>query len=268
VEVRARDDAGRALAGARVTARYAVTPLAGVPPEAEAVEARSRVVADAEGTARVPVPATGRARVLVERDGRAPAAVDLGPSDGSAPVEVVLAAGLRIPVRVVGLDGMALAGARVIGRAVVGSQSVERESKTGSDGRASVGTFGPGPVEVYAHAPGRAWAVLTVEASAAMATAELRLAPGYGLRLVVEDPLGLPLEGVHAVATTEDDGPPDVVPPGAAAWRTDASGVLVATDLPDRPYRIRLSLPGRVDEVIRGVRPGHATYFATLAKAP
>jgi hypothetical protein len=80
----------------------------------------------------------------------------------------------------------------------------------------------------------------------------------------VESPLGAPLAQVRVTASPADDRPADVLPPEPPAWRTGPDGTLVIEDLPLRPYRLHLALPGRAEETLHDVRPGAVTYFATL----
>jgi hypothetical protein len=100
-----------------------------------------------------------------------------------------------------------------------------------------------------------------------MATVTLALEAGHGLRLVVEDPYGVPLSGVrvHSVARAEQDaGVPAAEGPDGRPWETNENGVLEVEDLPDRPIDLHLAKPGYADETVARVRPGAATWFATL----
>ena len=92
----------------------------------------------------------------------------------------------------------------------------------------------------------------------------MTLRPGLPLRLVVESPLGLPLAGVWVRITPEEDDAVEVVGPDARPRRTREDGTLVLLDLPDRAWRVQLSLPGHADAVLHDVRPGPAVHFVTL----
>jgi hypothetical protein len=169
-----------------------------------------------------------------------------------------------VPVQVLDARGREIRDADIVARAVVGGARVSTRARTDAGGRARVGPVPAGPVEVFAHAPGRAWSGDKIEARPAMGTVEIRLLPGAPLRLVVESPLGAPLAGVHVTASPEDGKPADVLPPEPPAWRTGPDGALLVEDLPLRPYRLHLALPGHADATLRDVRPGLVTYFATL----
>ena len=64
-----------------------------------------------------------------------------------------------------------------------------------------------------------------------------------------------------------EEGRAEAVGPDERPWRTDAHGMLVVEDLPDREMDLYLSRPGFSDEVLGRVRPGSATVFATLVPA-
>ena len=87
------------------------------------------------------------------------------------------------------------------------------------------------------------------------------------LRLVVEDPWGVPVEGVRVRSAARPggaEGRAEAVGPDDRPWRTDDHGMLVVEDLPDRDLDLYLTKPGYVDEVLARVRPGAATVFTTL----
>ncbi|MHC5012282.1 MAG: carboxypeptidase regulatory-like domain-containing protein [Planctomycetota bacterium] len=260
VEVRATDHAGRDLPGVRLTARYDGVPPAGTTATEVGPEPLQVLASAAD---RIPVPDGSEAAVLVEAEGAAPAVLHVGVDYPPGIRTITLEEGVTLEVAVVDESQRPLEGARVIVVAAPGRFRVEREATTDAGGRAVLGDLPQGPVEVYAHAPGRAWARATVVAGAGESP-RLVLEEGAVLRLVVESPLGVPLEGVRVVATPEDDGLPDVVPPAARPWRTDERGILVVEDLRRRAYRLRLSRPGHADATLRRVRPGPVVHFATL----
>jgi hypothetical protein len=264
VEVVVRGADGRPRAGAVVTARYVSAHPSFAVEGREPLEAGSRVEADGEGRARVVVPEQETSRILVEAPGAAPVARTLTEADGSAPVEVVLEAGLTLPVRVVDANGKALRDATVLAATGVDGLAVERRATTDREGRAQVGPLPEGAVELYAHAPGHAWSATSVEAASASGTVEIRLQPAQPLRLVVESPDGTPLSGVRVRVVPEGDETPLVVPPTSSPWRTDVRGVLLLPDLPERAYTLRLHLSGHESAVLRGLRPGGTTWFATM----
>lgn len=262
IELVLRDAAGTTVpAGAAVVRTSAV---GGAAPERERTGVETRVAADAQGRLAVHVPEGVEAQIVVEAPGRAPIALRVDPGDGPGTRELTATAGIAVPVQVLDLRGRPVRDAEVVARCVVEGVRITTRATTDAEGRARVGTVPPGPVEILAHAAGRAWSGAAVEAAPAMATVPLRLAPGGTLRLVVETPIGAPLAGVHVDATPEDEGGADVQPPEPPVWRTRPDGALVIEDLPLRPYRLRLSLPGHVEETLHDVRPGAVVYFATL----
>ena len=90
--------------------------------------------------------------------------------------------------------------------------------------------------------------------------------PGHPLRLVVEDPRGVPLSGVAVRSAPQADvaGAPDPADPSGRPFTTDEHGVLSVPDLPDRAVDLYLSKPGYADEVVPHVVPGPTTWFATM----
>jgi hypothetical protein len=258
VAVRALDEHGRPLPGAEVTVRYdarASAPL----PEPQALEP---ILVEHRGRGSIALPAGRAATVLVEAPGREPVAVDVPEGRAHEPLAVTLPPAAPLEVRVVGADGAPLPRATVKAFATSGGVGVLREARTDAEGRARVDGLPPPPFEVFAVAPGHAWAVLPV--SAAGGPVEVRLARGGPLRLVVEDPLGLPLAGARVWADPSSPGPADVLPPDASPWRTDARGTLVAGPLSDRPYDVHVALEGHGRVTLRRVTPGEAVHFVTL----
>jgi hypothetical protein len=215
----------------------------------------------------IPLPEGAPATLLVGAEGRAPVVKRLTAADGSAPVEVILERGIPIRVRVTDEGGTPVPEARVVVEASVEGVQHVVGGTTGPDGTAVVGHFAAGPVEVYASAPGFAWGRARGEALSAGPAIEVRLSPGRPLRLVVESPDGRPLEGVR-VHLTPSEGPPDASPPIEEPLWTDARGAAEVPALPDRPYVVRLSLPGHSTATLRQVRPGEAVWFATLVPLP
>ncbi len=255
---------GRGVAGRAATVRLAGA-AGGAAPEREAAGREQRVRPGADGTLAVAVPDGQAATVVVEAEGLAPAVLEVAPGDTAGSRELTLEPGVRVPVEVLDVRGRPVREAEVVGYAEVGGVLVEVRARTDAEGRTRLPPLPAGAVELYAKSPGKAWNGLSVTASPAMGTQELRLLPGAALRLVVESPLGAPLAGVHVLLTPADDGAPDRRPP-QSPWRTDAQGVLIVEDLPLRPYRVGLALPGHVEETLFDVRPGAVTYFATLVE--
>ena len=112
-----------------------------------------------------------------------------------------------------------------------------------------------------------AWASTTVEAKEDMPPVELSLPAGKTLHVIVEDPDGVPVGGVAVRAVPRTDvasGVPDAADPDSKPWLTDANGILVVPDLPDRELDLYLTNAGFAEQVLRRVRPGSAAYFATL----
>jgi len=263
VRVRLRDGRGKPVADKPVRAWTAATP--GIDGESP-TRLESAATTDATGEASLYVPAAGAVTLRVDAAGHAPVERTFVESDGNDVLEWVLDAPLTVPLRVVDEKGAPLVGARWHARATLGSGRLEREGVTGPDGRVDAGPFPPGEVEVFAAAPGRAWGRAAVTARAAMGTVEMRLEPGAGLRLVVEDPLGIPLQGVRVEWSPADGGPPLVEAPAAGAPVTDERGGLVLAHLPLRPLRLRLLREGFRPERIEDVHPGAVTLFTTLVR--
>jgi hypothetical protein len=109
-----------------------------------------------------------------------------------------------------------------------------------------------------------AWSAKPATVAPDAGAVELRLQPGYPLRLVVESTLGLPLAGVRVHAASVDDDAMDVVPPDAEPTLTQADGTVVLRDLPERAYRVRFSHPDYEEVLIPRVRPGPGVHFVTM----
>lgn len=258
VEVRVRDNDAQRLPGGKVRAHY-IPELLG-PPEhhpAEPLEVAVDVGTD------VPLPAGAPARLLVEADASAPRAIHVAPDDEPSR-EVRLAPGIPVTVHVVDADGEPVEGAEVVIHASPDGLRVVRRGRTLAEGRAKVRDLPAGPVEVYAHAPGLAWAVVATDVKRGSAPVEVTLAPGQPIRLVTETALGLPLGGVRVRTTPEANDAVEVVGPDALPRRTREDGTLVLPDLPDGRWRVQLSVPGYGDVVLHDVRPGPAIHFVTM----
>ncbi len=212
----------------------------------------------------------GRAtEVVVEPTDAAPVGVSVA-ADTSGPVTAPLAAGVELVIRVATADGKPVAGANVVALARAGKATVRRRALTGDDGTATLPPVAEGRLEVYAHRAGFAWAVVTVDARPGGGETRLVLSPGHRLRLVVEDPDGLPLAGVAVRSVARADtaaGAPDPMDPDGLPWTTDADGVLRVEDLPDREVDLYLGRAGYGEEIVARVRPGATTWFATLVRA-
>jgi hypothetical protein len=264
LELSVRGTDGKPASAPTVRARF---DAGAAPGEQEAAGVESVRAGDGPGRVDVVVPREGAALLVVSAAQHAPRAVQVGPGDSAGARDVVLERGLTVPVLVEDAHGRPLAGARVVARCLVGGVAVLAEHATGPDGRVRAGPVPPGPVEILAHARGKAWAATDAEATGAMGTVRVRLEAGAALRLVVHDPLGAPLAGVRVTALAEEGAAPDAQPPEGRRWTTDASGALVLDDLAVRSYRLRLSLAGHADEELHGVLPGAVTHLATLVPA-
>ena len=106
-------------------------------------------------------------------------------------------------------------------------------------------------------APGLSSGRIRIGAALAAAGIELGLAALLvaGLAVSLSAPRG---GGTGAApAPTDPDAPP---------WTTDANGVLAVDGLPSAPLDLYLHRDGYQDEVLGDVRPGEATWFATLVR--
>ncbi len=265
LELRVAAPEGGAAGRASVSVRWAPEHVL-EPREADLVTVKAPLGPD--GTATVPVPAGRAAELIVEPEDAAPVGQSL-PAEATGPVGVSLAAGVALPVRVETVDGKPVSGAQVVALARAGKATVRRRARTGDDGTATLPPVGEGRLEVYAHRPGFSWSVATVDARPGAGPVRLVLAPGKRLRLVVEDPEGLPLAGVAVRAVARADaaaGTPDPMDPEGRPWTTDADGILFVEDLPDREVDLYLGLAGYQEEVVARVRPGATTWFATLVR--
>ena len=257
-EVRVRDNDAQRLPGGHVQAHY-LPDLLG-PPEHHPAEPLEVAVDVGTG---VPLPVGTPARLLVEAAASAPRAIHVRPQD-EASREVRLDPGIPLAVRITDEAGAPVAGAEVVVHASPAGLRIVRRGRTLEDGRATLRDLPAGPIEIYARAPGLAWSVMAATAARGGEPVTLTLAPGRAIRLVVESPLGLPLGGVRVRTTPAEDGAVEVVGPDATPRRTQEDGTLVLADLPDRPWRLRLSLPGYEEAVLHDVRPGPGVHFVTL----
>ncbi len=265
VEVIVSSPTGPAALRVPVAVRWAPE---GVREPLDADTVTARVLTDKDGRARVPVPAGRAVEILVEPEGAAPTGRTIS-ADAKEPVPIALAAGVPLRVRVETADGKPVVGANVVALARAGNATVRRRALTSEDGTATLPPVGEGRLEVYAHRPGFSWAVATVDARPGAGPTRLVLSPGRRLSLVVEDPDGLPLGGVAVRSVARADasaGAPDPMDPDGAPWTTDADGVLVVEDLPDREMDLYLGRAGHEEEVLARVRPGATTWFATLVR--
>ena len=264
--VSVRDPQGRPVADAIVRATYRTTASASG--EDEPVGRARSVRTDARGRAHVAVPVMSSYDVVIEPPNGAPLVRRFPRGDGTAPFQVVTQPGVFVPIRVVGPGGAALAKAQVVARASMAETRITRTATTDDRGRAALGPFPEGPLEIFAKADGHAWAGRVETAVGAMGTVTLTCPIGYDLRIVVADPFGLPLEGVRAEVTAGDGGRPLVTSPLPEAWHTDAQGILHIPGLPNRTYDVTLTREGYGVEKLRGLQPGATTSFATLVRTP
>lgn len=267
--VRVRDAQGAPVAGSRVEARWAADAAA---EPADPAHLAVNGVTDADGRVVLPVPTDREVVVVAEGDGRAPATGRVARGDAAATADLALAPAGRARVVVRDADGRPAAAARVVAVVRVGDAEVRRSAATDGDGVAVLGGLPVGRVDVRAHAPGHAWSAVDVEARADAETrAEVRLARGARLHLVVEDPDGVPLAGV-AVRSVERPDASGATPPPAdpdrGPWVTDVNGTLVVDDLPPRTLDLFLHRDGYVDEAVADVTPGRTLLYATLVPAP
>jgi hypothetical protein len=264
LEVRVADAAGTPVASAEVTARYAP----GDDPESQDAGVLSTAArTDADGRARVAVPTDRPVDLRVLAKGSAPAGLRVAP-DAPTATDVTVEPGLSLTVRVEDARGAAVADARVLCVARAGTSEVRIEARTGRDGTATLPPVGAGRVEVLAHATGFAWGGAVAEAKAASEPVRIVLPAGERLHLVVEDPWGVPLDGVRVESAPRPSPAgqsPDPSDPDAAPWRTDAHGVLEVLDQPVREVTLFLHKDGYESETLRGVVPGDATWYATLS---
>jgi hypothetical protein len=198
--VRVRDPRGAPAAGARVEATW--TAEAGAEP-ADLTRLSVTGTTDAAGEVVLPVPKDREVTVVAEAAGAAPATDRVAIGDEAARRALALAPAGRVTVEVRDADGRPAPSARVVAIVRVGDAQVRRQATTDADGRAALEDLPVGRVDVHAHVAGHAWRAvdLTTRAGADV-RAEVRLARGARLHLVVEDPDGVPLAGV-AVRSVE-----------------------------------------------------------------
>jgi len=266
LRVRVRSVDGAVLSGVHLSQRCRTWPQAGAESEPEHDFGASRSRED--GSSEMLVPRGRPFTLLVQTPGQAPMARRFAAGDANEPLEFIAQPGLQIPVRVLDPGGRPFEGASVLARASLEGMRILRADTTDAGGRASVGPFAPGPVEVFARGPGHAWAAAVAEATDAMATLNLRLERGYPLSLVIEDPAGHPLAGVDVEVHPTGGGLPLASPPRAPQRRSPSDGTLLLPALPNRLYDVTLTLPGHRIERLRRVRPGAVTYYATLLRDP
>ena len=260
------DDAGRPISGAAVTVRFA----AGSTSERDGDRPIERIVrTDAQGRVELSLPLDRDADLRVDAtpfasEGRR---VERGVAASDAPIEVRLSRGTEVRVAVRDALGAPVVGASVLVMSAAGRTTARRETTTDATGAATVAGVAPGRIEIVVHRAGFAWASWTGVASPDAAPVGIALAPGKRLALVVEDPDGVPLARVAVRSVPRPDagsGVPDAWDPDGAAWETDENGVLTIDDLADREIDVYLAKAGYLDEIVAKVRPGAATWFATL----
>jgi len=262
INVRVRDPMGRRIEHVRT--HLDVQTYEG--PQAED-EPRGGAVQDTlrEG-APLLVARGARVRLRVDAPGAVPMVRSLTPIDGTDDLAFVAVPGIRIPVRVLDRAGHALSGAEVVARTSVEGERIRVSARTDAEGRAYLGPFGAGPVEVFAASEGRVPAALVAQASAAMGTLTFRLHPGAPLRIVVEDPFGRALQGVGIEIVPTGGKPPLVVPPGTPPRETDGQGLWTLKGVPAGDYDVTLTLTNHAPQTLRRVHPGAVTWFATLIR--
>ncbi len=260
-DVRAADLGHHALsAGLHVEVRY--VPPAGSDAPLPLEEPTPVTVRPSPDDVRVPDGTS--AEVLVEADYSAPTVVRIEGREAGGRRVALLPPGARANVHVVDESGKPVVRAEVIVRGVTDGVSWRREATSDAAGVADVRDLPPGGVEVFAHTEGSAWAAATYDVGADAPPPTLRLARGLPLRLVVEDPGGLPLQGAR-VLVERQGGLRWVADPDALPARTDENGGLVLPDLPAGAYEVVLTLAGYRASRADGLEPGDAVHFLTLA---
>jgi len=268
--LRVTDETGAAVAGAEVRARFA---SAASPERETASPLEVLATTDVDGRAVVRLPADRDADVLVEAKDLVVEGLHLTASDAApaAPLEVRIARGIEVRVDVRDEKGAPVAGADVLALSAADRSTARRHATSDARGAASIAGLRPGRVELLAHRAGLAWTAVTTSAAPGAPPVVVTLKAGKRLALVVEDPSGVPLPGVAVRSVARADaasGVPDPSDPDAAPWETDAHGVLLVDDLPDREFDLYLTKAGHGEEIVARVRPGGATWYATLVPTP
>lgn len=263
VTVHVRNEAGETVKTARAIIEVDTHDGPGAEDEPRSSDAPAIQAGD-DGRLRFVIPAGGRTRLLVQAPGAAPIVRTLTALDGTDTLEFVAQAGIRVPVQVFGADGKPLAKARVVARTSMEGMRIQRSALTDANGRALVGPFAEGSIELFAGATGHAAAGQVADAAPAMGTIPLHLVRGFPLRVVVADPYGRALAGVDVELTSRGGAAPVVRMPSMDEQVTGADGTLTVHGLPDHLYDVALTLPGYGTQTLRKIRPGAVTYYATL----
>ncbi len=268
--VRVTDESGAPVEGAVVTARFAAGPS---PESGAGAPLETGATTDAAGRAVLALPADRDADVVVEAKDLVVAGLRLSPkpADAAAAVEVRTPRGADVRVEVRDAKGLPVAGADVLALFAADRSTARRRATTDASGAATVVGVREGRVEILVHRAGFAWASASTTAAPGAAAVAVELKAGKRLMLVVEDPSGLPLAGVSVRSVPRADaaaGVPDPSDPDAPPWETDAHGVLVVDDLPDREVDLYLTKAAHGEEILARVRPGGATWFATMVPTP
>lgn len=263
VRVAARDEEGRPLVGAAVSARWTTSALEhGGGPHLTA-----RGATDAQGEATLVVPQDRDVSVLVSAEGLAPSNAPL-PRDVERATLALAPAG-RARVRVVDAEGRAVPFARVVVLLRVDGVGDRRAAVADASGVARVVDLPTGAMEALAQAPGFAWGAAPLRSAAASeADVVVTLRRGARLHLVVEDPDGVPLPGVSVRSVDRADrGTPTPDDPDRAPWETDGNGVLMVDDLAPHPLDLYLHAAGWRDAIVPAVTPGPTIVFVTMVRA-
>ncbi len=205
---------------------------------------------------------------LVQVAGRGPVWVELDTKseDGTA---ISLAPGAMLDVDVTLAPGVDPATLVVEASASIDDRRPFRlTDRSTSAGPRRLGPLPSGAVDVLVHAHG----AVPVATSTTVASGESRSLAielreqGHALHLKVHTVAGLPIEGARVVLSTEDVGPPLLLPERYAERRTDADGFAsFPAILPDRPLRIQVEAADLRTADIRNVRPGPGLHLLTLA---
>jgi hypothetical protein len=127
----------------------------------------------------------------------APVTLELAPGERREGVEIVLAAGVAVTGRVLGPDGLPVAGARVGARAEesFGASWGRSSVETGAEGRFTLDTLAPGRVVLEATKEGFAEATQELEVGPGGASVELHLGRGVEVSGWVFEADGAPAAG-------------------------------------------------------------------------
>lgn len=266
--IRLLDERGEPVPGAVVTARFAGASTAesgSIGP----VETTTKTGAD--GQAIVSIPLDRDTDLVIDSPEFTPEGLRL-PGNALAdptPLDVRATRGVDCVVAVRDEQGAALGEADVRVLFAAGRATARRSARTDALGEAVLHAIPSGRVEVLVHRSGFAWASATASTPTGPHRFAIVLRPGKRMTLVVEDPSGAPVPRVTVRSVPRSTGGVDTAtdaidPDQTLPWETDANGVLISEDLPDREVDLYLSKVGFEEQVLVRVRPGPSSWFATL----